>query len=109
MTRYTFLLISALFCVLGKLCSAADCPGCAKIAEQENHQEFLKRSRLAYVAQNQAYMAKHPDAELSARIKAQSNIVQARIQIETVENNLIFLKQDFDKRGCAECATTKGN
>ncbi len=110
MKRAHFLFISAVFFALGKLCLAADCPGCAKIAEQRSHQQELKQSRAQYVALNNTYIEKHPDAELSARIKVQSNIVQAQIQLETIENNLVFLQQDFDKRGCATCpAPTKGN
>lgn len=110
MKRALFHCISALFFALGNLCLAADCPNCAKIADQRVHQEDLKRSRAQYVALNNTYIEKHPDADMGARIKVQSNIVQAQIQLETIENNLVFLQQDFDKRGCATCpAPTKGN
>ena len=88
---------------------AADCPSCDKIAAQQGQQTVLKQTRLVYVKKNQDYMQQHASAEMSTRVKVQSNIVQARIQLETIDNNLIFLKQDFDKKGCVTCATIKEN
>ena len=82
--------------------SSAQCKECQvfdeemkkKVAKKERTEDILKK--------NKDYLLKNPAASKSIVIKVKSNVMITLIQIETVDNEIVALKNNVQTR-CTQC------
>lgn len=55
------------------------------------------------IDRNRSVMQRLPRSETSKKIKLNSNILIATVNIETYENNLTLLSNQFQEKGCTSC------
>jgi hypothetical protein len=67
----------------------------AKIIAKERMKSVLER--------NEAFLKNNPGVNPSIIMKIQSNKIIARLEIETLENEIIPLKEFVEKEGCSQC------
>ncbi len=63
-----------------------------------------ERDRMKIVlSRNEDFLKKNPNVNPSIVMKIQSNKIMARLEIETLENEILPLSQFVEKQGCAKC------
>ena len=67
----------------------------ARVAKKERTSEILRK--------NQEYLQKKPGAPKSVAIKIKSNVMITMLQIETVDNELVALRNKSETQRCAQC------
>lgn len=82
---------------------ATDCAFCGDFAAKLNQQQNLRVRTADILEKNKAYLAKLGPDDTSKRIKVNSNILIASVQIETIDNNIQTLKKAIQEKGCGTC------
>ena len=77
-----------------------DCPK----RKSELTEKKIERDRMKIIlSRNEDFLKRNPSANPSIVMKIQSNKIMARLEIETLENEILPLAEFVEKQGCSKC------
>jgi hypothetical protein len=72
--------------------------------KSELTEKTIERDRMKIIlARNEDFLKRNPNANPSIVMKIQSNKIMARLEIETLENEILPLAEFVEKQGCSKC------
>ena len=103
MRPLNYLFVFFTLITLAEFAKAECTPACLEIVKKipPKDQELLLVKTI--LGKNEAYLKEHPDASSSLIAKVRSNILMSKLQIETLQNESQFIKDEIQKKGCQEC------
>ena len=103
MRSLNYLFVFFTLIIFAELAKAECTPACSEIVNKIplKDQELLRVKTI--LGNNEAYLKDHPDASSSIIAKLRSNILMSKLQIETLQNESQFIKDEIQKKGCQEC------
>jgi hypothetical protein len=106
MSRGGFIPFILLFCSVLSAPEAWSMACNEKCPEQKTALEakIVAKDRMkAVLERNEAFLKNNPNVNPSIIMKIQSNKIIARLEIETLENEIVPLKEFVEKEGCSQC------